>query len=93
VAEELIRVVSLRRYGKQLGCEKVMLKQGRMFLYFVSKPESPYYQSDVFGRVLDYIGQNVRRCNLREQNGKRSMIIADVPTVEEACRILGSILP
>ena len=93
VAEELIRVVSLRRYGKQLGCEKVMLKQGRMFLYFVSNPESPYYQSDVFGRVLDYIGQNVRRCNLREQNGKRSMIIADVPTVEEACRILGSILP
>ena len=93
VAEELIRVVPLRRYGKQLGCEKIMLKQGRMFLYFVSNPDSPYYQSDEFGRVLDYIGRNVRRCNLKEQNGKRSMIINDVPTVEEACRILGSILP
>ncbi len=93
VAEELIRVVPLRRLGKQLGCEKIMLKQGRMFLYFVSNPDSPYYQSDAFGRVLDYIGRNVRRCNLKEQNGKRSMVVSDVPTVEEAVRILGSILP
>ncbi len=93
VAEELIRVVPLRRLGKQFGCEKIMLKQGRMFLYFVSNSDSPYYQSDAFGRVLDYVGRNVRRCNLKEQNGKRSMVVSDVPTVEEAVRILGSILP
>ena len=93
VAEELIRVVPLRRYGKQLGCEKIMLKQGRMFLYFVSNPDSPYYQSDAFGRLLDYVGRNVRRCSLKEQNGRRSMVVSDVPTVEEAVRILGAILP
>ncbi len=93
VAEELIRVVPLRRLGKQFGCEKIMLKQGRMFLYFVSNSDSPFYQSEAFGRVLDYVGRNVRRCNLKEQNGKRSMVVSDVPTVEEAVRILGSILP
>ena len=91
VAEELIRVVPLRRCGKQLGCEKIMLKQGRMFLYFVSSPNSPFYQSEAFGRVLDYIGRNVRRCNLREQNGKRSMVITDVPTIEQAVSVLQSI--
>jgi transcription-repair coupling factor (superfamily II helicase) len=68
-----------------------MLKQGRMFLYFVSNPNSPYYQSDAFGRVLDYVGHHVRRCNLREQNGKRSMVITDVPTVEEAVSVLHAI--
>ena len=93
VAEELIRVVSLRRLGKQFGCEKIMLKQGRMFLYFVSNSDSPFYQSEAFGRVLDYVGRNVRRCSLKEQNGKRSMVVSDVPTVEEAVRILASILP
>ena len=93
VAEELIRVVPLRRLGKQFGCEKIMLKQGRMFLYFVSNSDSPFYQSEAFGRVLDYVGRNVRRCSLKEQNGKRSMVVSDVPTVEEAVRILGSILP
>ena len=89
--EELIRVVPLRRLGKQLGCEKILLKQGRMFLYFVSQPDSPYYQSDVFGRVIDYATNNLRRCNLREQNGKRSMVITDVPTVAEAVAVLTAI--
>lgn len=87
-AEELLQVVALRRYGKALGCEKIMLKQGRMFLYFVSNARSPFYQSDIFGRIITYATTNVRRCNLREQNGKRSMVISDVPTVGEAVRVL-----
>ena len=90
-AEELLQVVPLRRYGKHLGCEKIMLTQGRMFLYFVQNPNSPFYQSEAFGRILDYIGQNVRRCNLREQNGKRSMVIVNVPSVGEAVKIIKSI--
>jgi len=91
VAEELIRVVPLRRYGKELGCEKIMLKQGRMFLYFVSNPNSPFYQSENFGNVINYVTANVRRCNLREQNGKRSMVVTDVPTVQEALSMMKSI--
>ena len=91
VANELIRVVPLRRMGKALGCEKIMLKQGRMFLYFVSNPNSPYYQSEAFGRIITFATSNVRRCNLREQNGKRSMVVTDVPTVEEAAKVLSAI--
>ena len=91
VAAELIRVVPLRRLGKQFGCEKIMLKQGRMFLYFVSNSDSPYYQSEAFGLVLDYIARNARRCNLREQNGKRSMIITEVPTVDAALHVMQEI--
>ena len=92
VAEELIRVVSLRVLGKQLGVEKLMLKQQKMFLYFVSRPESPYYQSETFGRVIDYMARNVRRCNLREANGKRSMVVTDIPSVEAALTACRSIL-
>ena len=89
--EELMRVVSLRRIGKALGCEKVILKQQRMTLYFVSNTDSPFYQSEVFDRIINYATSNVRRCNLREQNGKRSMVITDVPSVEEAIRVLSVI--
>ncbi len=90
--EELMQVVPLRRLGKQLGCEKIMLKQGRMFLYFVTNPNSPYYQSETFGQVINYATTNVQRCNLREQNGKRSMVIANVPTVEVAVKVLNAIV-
>ena len=91
VGEELMRVVPLRRLGKNLGCEKILLKQGRMTLYFVSQPDSPYYQSDVFDSILTFVAQNPRRCQFREQNGKRSMVIADIPTVEDAVALLTKI--
>ena len=91
-AEELMQVVALRRYGKRLGCEKIMLKQGRMYLYFVSNAHSPFYQSEAFGQVITYASTNVRRCSLREKDGKRSMVIADVPTVGEGVKVLKSII-
>ena len=92
VAEELMQVVPLRRYGKRLGCEKIMLKKQRMTLFFVSNPRSAYYQSHTFGLLLDYIAENPRRCNLREANGKRSMIIENVKTVEEGVATLKQIM-
>ena len=92
VAEELIRVVPLRAYGKQLGIEKIMLKQQKMFLYFVSNADSPYYQSDAFGKVLNYVSRNPRQCNFRETNGKRSIVIAPVASVDAALSICRAIL-
>lgn len=86
--EELLRIVPLRRLSKQLGAEKVFLKAGRMTLFFVSNPDSPYYQSAAFGKVIDYMGKHPRYCNLREQGGKRSMVVKNVETVETAVSIL-----
>ncbi|MBQ8066284.1 MAG: transcription-repair coupling factor [Prevotella sp.] len=86
--EELMRVVPLRRLGKALGCEKILLKQGRMTLFFVSQQDSPYYQSEAFDSILTFVARNPRRCQFREQNGKRSMVISDITTVEAAVRLL-----
>ena len=85
---ELLRIVPLRRLAKRLGVEKVFLKAGRMTLFFISNQESPYYQSAAFGKVIDYMSKNPRYCNLREQNGKRSMVVKNVETVETAVGIL-----
>ena len=90
--EELIRIVPLRRLGKRLGVEKITLKAGRMILYFVSNQESPYYQSEAFGKIIDYMSKNPRNCNLREQNGRRSMVITRVENVETAVKILQEIV-
>ena len=92
VAEELIRVVPLRVLGKRLGVEKIMLKQQKMFLYFVSNSDSPYYQSDIFGRVLEYLTTHVHDCTLREGNGKRSMVVSNVASVDEALTVCRAVL-
>ena len=86
-----MQVVPLRRYGKALGCEKIVLKQDRMTMFFVQNPNSPFYQSEAFDRILQFVATNPRRCNFREVNGKRSMTIADVPTVDEAVKVLKAI--
>ncbi len=91
VAEELIRVVPLRVYGKQLGIEKIMLKQGQMFLYFVSNPDSPYFQSEAFGKILNYVSNHPRQCNFREANGKRSVVISPVASVGDVLTICRTI--
>ena len=89
---ELLNVVTLRRLGKQLGCEKIMLKQGQMTLCFVSAPESPYYQSEAFNHVLNYAMQHVRQCALRETRGKRTMVVREVPAAQRAVAILQEIM-
>ncbi|WP_455587468.1 transcription-repair coupling factor [Bacteroides sp.] len=90
--EELLRIVPLRRLAARLGAEKVFLKGGRMTLFFVSNPDSPFYQSQTFGKVIDYMMKYTRRCDLREQNGRRSMLIKDIPNVETAVSILQEVV-
>ena len=89
--EELMLVVPLRRVGRRLGCEKIILRQGRMQMQFVSNTQSAFYQSAAFGRVINYIGYHPRRCNLKEKNGKRSMVVSQVVSVKEAVEILKDI--
>lgn len=88
VSEELIRIVPLRRIAKSLGIEKVVLKQGKMLLFFVGEENQAYYQSKAFGRILNLVQSNPRRCELRQKNGHRSIAVANVTTVEEALSIL-----
>ncbi|EJX03618.1 transcription-repair coupling factor [gut metagenome] len=91
-AQELLRIVPLRRLAKRVGAEKVMLKQGCMTLFFVSNPDSPYYQSAAFGKVIAYMGQHPSQCNLREKNNKRSMLLKQVENVETAVSVLQEIV-
>lgn len=89
--EELMQVVTLRRIGKHLGCEKLILKQGRMQMQFVSNPNSAYYKSKAFDQVLSYISTHAQRCNLKEINGKRAMVVTGVKTVEDGVAVLKDI--
>ncbi len=91
-ADELLRIPRLRWMARRLGIEKVALKQGTMYIYFVDDSNKAYYQSPMFGRLLHYMQDNARRCRIRDNNGRRSFSIASVDTVEEAVAILEHVL-
>lgn len=90
-ADELMCVVGLRRLGKMLGCEKIMLKQGTMQLQFVSNVNSPFYRSEMFSRVLAYATTHIQDCALKEKNNKRYLRIRDMKSVEQAKNLLSFI--
>ena len=96
VTEELIQVPRLRRLARHLGIEKIALKQGKMFTYFVNDANKAYYQSKAFGRMLSYLQLNPRRVQIREVNMpngtvKRSFSIANVRSVTDAVTVLDTI--
>ncbi|MCM1139435.1 MAG: transcription-repair coupling factor [Muribaculum sp.] len=92
VTLELLRIPRLRRLARRLGIEKVSLKQGKMYTYFVDDTNKAYYQSEMFGKMLNYLTANPRRVEIRERNGKRSFAFANINTVETAVDILQTII-
>lgn len=87
-ASELIKIVPLRRTARRLGIERLTMKGGKMYLYFVSADNKAYYESPAFGRVLAYYQQYFRECKLRDVGGRHSLVIDNVTDVSRALEIL-----
>ena len=91
-ALELMQVVPLRRLGKRLGCEKLMLRQGKMNMQFVANPDSAYYQSKTFSAVINYVGNHPRQCDFKQVGTRRLLTVSQIPTVEAAVNVLRAML-
>ena len=91
-ALELMQVVPLRRLGKRLGCEKIMLRQGKMNMQFVANPDSAYYQSKTFSAVINYVGNHPRRCDFKQVGTRRLLTVSQIPTVDAAVNVLRAML-
>ncbi|WP_301708459.1 transcription-repair coupling factor, partial [uncultured Duncaniella sp.] len=92
VTLELLRIPRLRRLARRLGIEKVALKQGKMFTYFVDDSNKAYYQSDMFGRLIGYLTSHPRRVQIRDRNERKSFAFLNVPSVETAVAILQEVI-
>ena len=86
--EELIRVVRLRMLGRYFGCEKIVLKMGRMRLHFVTNPDSPFYDSEAFRRVISFATSNAHRCKVDNSKNQFKLLITGVNSVEQANSLL-----
>ncbi len=86
--KELIDTIRLRWMGKEIGFEKIRLKNNRFFGYFLSDPSSPYFQSAEFAAVIEYIKHNPENCKLKETGDKLRLIMNHVKSVGTAIKIL-----
>jgi transcription-repair coupling factor (superfamily II helicase) len=85
---ELIEVVRLRRVAVELGIEKIILKHHKMVCQFISDAQSVYYQSPVFGKVLQFVQTHQQICRMKEGNNKLSLTFEKVKSVKKAKEVL-----
>ncbi len=74
--EDLFTTIRCRKMAKELGFEKMILKNMQLRLYFISNPDSPYFESDTFNYIMQYIQQQTKNARLK-QVGKNFMLVAD----------------
>ncbi len=68
--EELFRIVKIRWKAQFIGFEKITLKNNILKGYFVSEKHQRYYQTDKFGKILDYIKLHPKECSLKQIKDK-----------------------
>ncbi len=88
---DLLATVRLRWTAKQLGFEKITLKNNLAIATFVSNENSSYFDSKMFQTVLKYIMSHPKRCLLKESNGRTKFIIKEICSVTQALILLNEI--
>ena len=85
---DLLNTVRLRWIAKDLGFEKILLRHNVMTAYFVSNPESKYFESATFQKIMQYIMSHPKRTALKETNNKLQLTVKEVSTVTQALELL-----
>jgi transcription-repair coupling factor (superfamily II helicase) len=74
--EDLFTTVRCRKLGVELGFEKMTLKGETLRCYFINRPDSPYFESELFKEVLGYLQTGTNKARLK-QTGKLFLLVAD----------------
>lgn len=89
---ELMLSFKLRWLAQDMGLERLVIKSGKMVGYFISNPQSPFYETDTFSQILNHIQRNGKNCKFSEQNDRLRVIFADVRNIRHAYEQIASIL-
>lgn len=90
-AADLMDTMRLRWLARNLGFEKVVLKNNLLTAYFVSDQQSGYYSSPGFSKILKFIQANPKFCRMKEVKEKLLLMLAGVKTVNDAMRTIRQI--
>lgn len=90
---QLLETIKLRWVAKELGFEKLILKHNTLIGYFVSDPESAYFQGEGFAQVLNFIKTNPQKAVMRQKKDKLTLRFENIKTITAAISALSDISP
>ncbi|MBE0663065.1 MAG: transcription-repair coupling factor [Bacteroidales bacterium] len=87
----LINTIRLRWLARDIGFEKIVLKNDLLTCYFLSDPESGYFQSERFAQVIGFVQSNPKACRLKESDNRLRLTFKEVKDVDAALYWLGMV--
>ncbi len=81
--EDLFTTVRCRKIAVELGFEKIILKNESLKCFFVGNPESPYFSSNTFERILDFIQTKTNKAKLKQVGRHGILIVRDISTMKD----------
>ncbi|RIA10963.1 transcription-repair coupling factor [Flavobacteriaceae bacterium MAR_2010_72] len=93
---DLLNSVRIKWIGSKVGFEKVVMKHGKLIGYFITDQQSPFYQSQGFTKVLQFVQKNPSTCKMKEKqtrNGLRLLLTFEhIKSVKQALTVLTPIV-
>ncbi len=81
--EDLFTTVRCRKIAVELGFEKLFLKNNILKCFFVSNPESPYFQSEVFNGILLFLQNGTNKGKLKQVGKNGILVVEDISTMND----------
>ena len=85
---DLFDTVRARWAGVALGFEKMTLKDNVLRCYFINKPESPYFESELFKNILNYLQIGTNKARLKQAGKNFLLVVDDVNSMQAMLRFL-----
>jgi transcription-repair coupling factor (superfamily II helicase) len=79
--EDLFTTVRCRKMAVELGFERMFLKNELLKCFFVSNPDSPYFQSETFNKVLQFLQVGTNKAKLKQVGKNGILVVEDIKTM------------
>lgn len=89
-AEDLFTTVRCRKTAVTLGFEKLMLKNEVLKCFFVPNPESPYFVSDRFEGILNFIQTGTNKAKLKQVGKNGILVVSNVKNIMDIYQFLSA---
>ena len=90
--EDLFTTVRCRKMAVELGFEKMFLKNETLKCFFVSNPDSPYFQSETFKGVLQFLQTGTNKAKLKQVGKNGILVMEEVKDMSALFRFLSRML-
>ena len=90
--EDLFTTVRCRKIAVELGFEKMFLKNETLKCFFVSNPDSPYFQSMTFNGILQFLQTGTNKGKLKQVGKNGILVVQDIKAMKDLYEFLEKML-